>query len=301
MRSSILLIGLLFVSIRSHAQFTETDSLYFVAAIEEFQVWLDSTPAAKALRTDGFEYTQNKLTLKLHTASRLDWLSLRSAYYQYCERHIGETFLKKMVFHFEVPLDSINILITADADEYQTLIDCVNGVVGDNDALPIDVNTKGVGAGDYPISEMASFSSAPIIAKNLSVKDIDNLKEQIISYFEGHYKNKEQWWGREAQVEILEIDNEFTIEITNISKEVLDDFSVGYFELIIIDIFIRPNGQNIEIVYNFRAKYGSGIFIAPRRSGYKDINGIYPEYVQRYDRRVRKMIQNVATTKAIKD
>ena len=102
-------------------------------------------------------------------------------------------------------------------------------------------------------------------------------------------------------IDVLEIENEFSIEITNISKEVLDDFAIGYFELIIIDVFIQEKDQNVEIVYNFRAKYGSGIFVAPRRSGYVDINSDYPEYVKRYDKRVRKMIIDVATATPIKN
>lgn len=303
MRISILLIiGLLLGSITSHAQFTKTDSLFFNDATEHFQTWLASTTTANDLKAQGFELQNNKVTLKLTTSSRKEWISLRSAYYKFAKRHIGEQLLHRMTFHFEVPLDSAAITITSldNNESYSATIQYEDGKISDTEVLPLDIDMKG-GGGKYPISEMAAFSSRPVILKNKSEKDIKNIKKRVVEHLEGHYESKEQFWGREAKVEILEIDNEVSIEITNISKEVLNDFTVGYFELIIIDIFIHENEGNIEIVYNFRAKYGSGIFIAPRRSGYVDMSEDYPEYLRRYDRKVRKMIVDVATATPIKD
>lgn len=298
MRITILIIGLLFGSITSYSQFTNTDSIFFTKATDDFQTWLTKA-AVNNLYTDGFENQNNKITLKLNTDSRLDWMTLRSTYYSFTNRHIGEQFLHQMRFIFELPLDSIAIQITSlnESENYSILFHYIDGHFKDSDVLPLDVVVKG--NGDHPIAEMVAFSSAPIIAKNK--KDIKLLKEQIIDHFEGHFAAKEQWWGRDAIVEVLEIENEFSIEITNISKEVLDDFTIGYFELIIIDVFIQEKGQNVEIVYNFKAKYGSGIFIAPRRSGYIDMNSDYPEYVRRYDKKVRKMLIDVATATPIKN
>lgn len=302
MRISILIIGLLLGSISSYSQFTEVDSLYFDDATEIFQNWLENTTTVQNLKTNGFKVDSGKIVLQLTTTSRLDWISLRSSYYKFTKRHIGEQLLHRMSFYFELPLDSAAIQITSiqEQENYVTVLQYKNSEFSDSDVLPLDIEMKG-GGGDYPISEMVAFSAPPIIAKNKSAKDIKLMKEQLILHFEGHYKSIEQWFGREAVIDVLEIDNEFTIEITNISKEVLNDFTVGYFELIIIDIFIQENGQNVEIVYNFRAKYGSGIFVAPRRSGYVDMNSDYPEYVRRYDRKIRKMILDVATATPIKN
>ncbi|MFK7950553.1 MAG: hypothetical protein AB8G11_23405 [Saprospiraceae bacterium] len=300
MRITILIIGLLLGSITSYSQFTQTDSVFFTKATENFESWL-MTITGEHIHTDGFENRNDKIALKLTIDSRIDWISLRSSYYDFSNRHIGEQFLHQMSFLFELPLDSLTIQITSlnEMDHYTTILEYVNGKFSDTDILPLDIKIKG--NGDHPIAEMVAFSSAPIIAKNKSKSDIKLLKEQIIDHFEGHYESKEQWFGRDAVVNVLEIDNEFSIEVTNISKEVLDDFTIGYFELIIIDVFIQEKDQNVEIVYNFRAKYGSGIFIAPRRSGYVDMNGDYTEYVRRYDKKVRKMIVDVATATPIKN
>ena len=300
MRITILIIGLLLGRITSHAQYTQADSIFFTAATENFQNWLYDA-SVQQLHTNGFTNQDGTIILKLTTDSRFDWISLRSSYYKFTNRHIGEQFLHQMHFLFELPLDSIAIQITS-LNEFETdatFIFYEDGVFKDSDMLPLDVVIKG--NGDHPIVEMAAFSSAPIIAKNKSKKDIKILKQQIINHFVGHYKSKEQWFGRDAVINVLEMNNEFSIEVTNISKEVLNDFTIGYFELIIIDVFIQERNQHIEIVYNFRAKYGSGIFIAPRRSAYIDMYGDYPEYINRYDKKVRKMIIDIATATPIKN
>lgn len=301
MRITALVIGLLLGSITSYAQFTESDSLHFVTATKKFQTWLLSTPSDTSFKVQGFECNNEKVTLKLTTKSRADWLYLRTAYYKYCKRHVGVELLKRMAFDFETPLDSIAILIVATDETYKTNLHYANNTIQDSEVLPLGIEIKGSGGGDYPISEMTAFSSPPVILKNKSEKDIEDLKTRIMQHLEGHYESKEQFWGREAQVDILEIDNEFTIEVTNISKEVLNDFAIGYFELIIIDIFIHQNGSDIEIVYNFRAKYGSGIILPPRRSGYYDMTEEYPEYLDRYDKIVRQMIYDVATATPVKN
>ncbi|NJN77749.1 MAG: hypothetical protein HC803_04975 [Saprospiraceae bacterium] len=300
MKKYNLLIILLVLSLSSKAQFSSSDSIFFVEATKNFQSWLNTMSIGQDIYVTGFETNNEKVTLKLATNTPNDWLALRAAYHEQFQKHIGHFFLKNMTFHFELPLDSAAILIDTQKEGCKILVEFQDGKFVNDDGLPIEFVLKS-GGGKYPISEMSAFSSKPIVLKNRSAEDIKVIKQRIIGYLEGHYKSKDQYWGREANFDVLEIDNEFSIEVTNISKEVLDDFAIGYFELIIIDIFIQENEDNIEIVYNFRAKYGSGIFIAPRRSGYKSMDEAYPEYLNRYDMKVRKMIVDVATATPIKN
>lgn len=300
MRKYVLLILLLVLSFGGKAQFNTADSLFFVEASNDFQSWLNTMPIHKGIRITGFEMKTDKVTLKMATNTASDWLALRAAYHEECHQYIGDFFLKAMVFYFEVSLDSAAIFIDTQKEGCEVLVEFKDGHFVNNDGLPLEFVLKN-GGDKYPISEMNAFSSKPIILKNKSKKDIKAVKKNIIGYMKGHYQAKEQCWGRVADFEVLEIDNEFSIEVTNISKEVLDDFTIGYFELIIIDIFIQENEGNVEIVYNFRAKYGSGIFIAPRRSGYKSMEDEYAEYVKRYDMKVRKMIVDVVTSMPIQD
>lgn len=300
MKNTVLIIGLLFGTFTSYSQYTNSDSTFFESASQDFQTWLDDA-SISILTTESFEHINGKIQLNLKATSSLDWMALRSSYYMQTQRHIGKEFLHQMRFFFELPLDSVSIGITSilENESFFTHLEYQEGVFEDSDPLPLDVKIKG--NGDYPITEMAAFTSIPIILKNKSEKDAAILKEQIINSFKSHYENKEQWFGRQAIVDVLEVEDEFSIEVTNISKEVLYDFTFGYFELILIDVYIQKKGQNIEIVYSCRAKYGSGIFIAPRRSGYTNMKKDYPEYVNRYNKIVRQMILDIITTTPIKN
>jgi hypothetical protein len=300
MKKCILLIILLISGFGGKAQFTISDSLFFVEATKDFQSWLNIMPIGQDIHATGFELKENKVILKLATHTPNDWLVLRAAYHEEYHQYIGDFFLKTMAFYFEVPLDSAAVFFDTQKEGCEILVEYVDSHYVNNDGLPLEFVLKN-GGGRYPISEMDAFSSRPIILEDRSLEEIKVIKGHIIGYLKGHYQSKNQYWGREANFEVLEIDNEFSIEVTNISKEVLDDFALGYFELIIIDIFIQENENDIEIVYNLRAKYGSGIFIAPRRSGYKSMNSDYPEYLNRYDMKVRKMIVDVVTATPIKD
>lgn len=299
MKKHTLLVILLILGFAGKAQFNTADSLFFVEAADDFKSWLNTMPIGADIHVTGFEMTQDKVTLNLATNTPNDWLKLRAAYHEEFQKYIGDFFLKAMVFYFEIPLDSAAVFIDTQKEGCEVLVEFQNGKFINNDGLPIEFVLKN-GGGKYPISEMDAFSSKPIILKNRSKEDIVIVKKHIIGYFKGHYQAKEQYWGRVADFDVLEIDNEFSIEVKNISKEVLDDFTLGYFELIIIDIFIQENENDIEIVYDFRAKYGSGIFIAPRRSGYKSMEEEYSEYLNRYDMKVRKMIVDVVTAMPIK-
>jgi hypothetical protein len=300
MKKYIFLFISLILGFGGKAQFNTADSLFFVEATTDFQSWLNSMPISEDIQITYFEMTNNKVTLNMATNTANDWLGLRAAYYEECHKYIGDFFLKAMSFYFEVPLDSAAIFIDTQKEGCEVLVAFENGNFINNDGLPIEFSLKN-GGGKYPISEMDAFSSKPIVLENRTKKDIKVVKKHIIGYLKGHYQAKEQCWGRVADFDVLEVDNEFSIEVTNISKEILDDFTIGYFELIIIDIFIQENEDNVEIVYNLRAKYGSGIFIAPRRSGYKSMDDEYPEYLNRYDMKVRKMIVDIVTSMPIKD
>jgi hypothetical protein len=300
MKKYIFLFISLILGFGGKAQFNVADSLFFVEATNDFESWLNTMPIREDIHVTGFVIDSNRITLKIETNTPNDWLALRAAYHEECHKYIGDFFLKAMVFYFEVPLDSAAVFIDTKKVGCEVLVKFEDGNFVNNDGLPLELVLKN-GGDKYPISEMDAFSSKPIVLENKSKKDIKIIKQQIISYFKGHYQEKGQNWGRIADFDVLEVDDEFSIEVTNISKEVLDDFTIGYFELIIIDIFIQENEKNVEIVYNFRAKYGSGIFIAPRRSGYRSMDQQYSEYLNRYDMKVRKMIVDVVTSMPIKD
>lgn len=299
MKTISLIIGCLLLASGTQAQFSVLDSIFFSEATLEYQTWLEDSDASEAIIVSGFQIDSNQVKLILQANTRTEWLTIRSNYFDAKKRRFGKRLLKEMAFYFEVPLDSAAILIQCKNDTYDINIYKENEVIIIDELFGLDIRLKSV----VPIAfkEVGISSVGPIIIKNKSLADLEILKQSIAGRFQTHYEAKQQFWNRKAKFEVLELDNEFSIEVTNISKEVLDDFSIGYFEFIIIDVFIEPKGKDIEIIYNFRGKYGSGIFIAPRRSGYKDMNGKYEEYVKRYDKKVRKMLIDVVMMESVRD
>ena len=298
MRSSIIIGLILFLGLphKASAQYAAEDSIFFDTAAIQYQTWLEYTNFSEVLSVHNYECNAEKLTLVLTTYDRTTWLNLRNSYQDKHQKHIGKILFKEMRFLFEVPIDAAFIKIISTNDDYDITIKYENQSIIVDELFAEGIRMKGVS----PIS-MNTTSTAPIIAKNRDESEIEDLKKRIIDHFQAHYIGKEQPWGREAHIDVLEIDNEFSIEITNISKEILDDFMIGYFELIVIDVLITPKGNDIEIDYDFRGKYGSGIFIAPRRSGYKDMTPKYSEYLKRYNLKIRKMILDVVNSTPIQD
>jgi hypothetical protein len=290
---------LLLSSLKSTAQFSDSDTLFFRETVLDFQAWLVTTKAADALTAKDFHADNQRVTLELTSKSRLEWLTLRNTYFDNFKEHIGEELLRTMAFQFEVPLDSAAILITCIADDYTVQVTYQEGKFVAKELFGLDIRMKG--AANIVFEGLSTGMTSPIIAKNKDEDDIEVLKGRLIEHLQGYYENKAQFWGREASVDVLELDNEFTIEVTNISKEILNDFSIGYFEQILIEISMKPEDEDILINYDFRGKYGSGIFIAPRRTGYKDMSIKYADYVKRYDKKLRKMIADVVTSTPVRD
>jgi hypothetical protein len=299
MKTISLIIGCLLLASGTQAQFSVLDSIFFEEAAIQYQTWLEQSEASKAIVVSDFQLDSNKVQLKLQANTRTEWLTIRSNYFDAKKHRFGKRLLKEMAFYFEVPLDSASILIECDNDTYDVHIYYENEAIVIDELFGLDIRLKS--AVPIAFKEVGVNGVGPIIVKNKSLADLEILKQSITGRFQTHYEAKEQFWNRKAKFEVLELDNEFSIEITNISKEVLDDFSIGYFEFIIIDVFVEPKGKDIEIIYNFRGKYGSGIFIAPRRSGYKDMNGKYEEYVKRYDKKVRKMLIDVVMMETVRN
>lgn len=299
MKTISLFIGCLLLASGTQAQFSVSDSIFFEEARIQYQTWLEQCEASKAIVVSGFQMDSNQVTLTLQANTRTEWLTIRSNYFDAKKHRFGKRLLKEMAFYFEVPMDSAAILIECTNDTYDVNIYKINDEIIIDELFGLDIRLKS--AVPIAFKEVGVSSAGPIIIKNKSLADSKFLKESITGRFQTHYQDKKQFWNRKAKFEVLELDNEFSIEVTNISKEVLDDFPIGYFEFIIIDVFIEPKGKDVEIIYNFRGKYGSGIFIAPRRSGYKDMNEKYEEYVKRYDKKVRKMLIDVVLMETVRD
>jgi len=81
--------------------------------------------------------------------------------------------------------------------------------------------------------------------------------------------------------------DEFVMEVTHLSEEVCPD---GYFEYHRIYVKGLQKGDDVELSWEFQAKYGSGIAFPPRKNDYKDMEPKYKEELEEYQNRLFKKL-----------
>ncbi len=287
-----LIVGLLLLSQPIHAQFTLQDSIYFDSTITDYQNWLSVTHLDEVLTYDKWTFGAETLDVYLTTSTKEDWIHLRNYYRSTYQYPIHQKLLEKLVWQLSIENDEVRLHITS-SDGYTILIQYENGEWIKQEPLPDEISLKGNFNHELHLDHIETREKA------VSQMDIKTAKSLIINYFKGYYEEKKVWW-KKAKYESIDYENEISLEISNISKEILNDFLIGYYELILIDIFIEEKPGGIEINYTLKGKYGSGIFAAPRRSGYKDMSAKYPDYIERYNKKFRSMLKEVLEAKIIK-
>jgi hypothetical protein len=268
----------------------EKDEPYFKETLSDYQEWLDSTNLSKVLTISALTTYPDFLHLNMKIKSRDDWFDLRDIYKEDYDRSICEDLIRKLSFQMSLDKDSLKITIDAIEDDYPVELSYYNGDYLTMEKEPL-LSTKGM--------LLLKISDVPTTKTTKATGESEQVKELIKGYLKNHYEQKKVW-GKKSRFVIIDTKDELSIEISNISKEVLDDFMIGYYEFIMIDMVLEQKGEFVEITYELQMKYGSGIFVAPRRSGYKDMEAKYSIYVERYRKKFRAMMQEVLSAKAIK-
>jgi len=154
---------------------------------------------------------------------------------------------------------------------------------------------------DEKIAEARDPEKIPIPLINLKTKyvekkdklkaaDLNKITDEIQAFLKGYYDEKGAWWYY-AEVEVVkDFQHELIIEITDLKSEILRN-ERQYFEYIRITVKAEKQGKNIILTYDLMAKYGSGIFLAPRStSDYKNIDIKYPRSLENYKEKIKSLI-----------
>lgn len=197
MKTISLIIGCLLLASGTQAQFSVLDSLFFEEAAIQYQTWLKQSEASKAIVVSDFLLDSNKVQLKLQANTRTEWLTIRSNYFDAKKHRFGKRLLKEMAFYFEVPLDSVAILIECDNDTYDVHIYYENEAIVIDELFGLDIRLKS--AVPIAFKEVGVSGVGPIIVKNKSLADLELLKQSITGRFQTHYEAKEQFWNRKAK------------------------------------------------------------------------------------------------------
>lgn len=263
---------------------------YFQEHRQNFEAWLDTTQLSQHIQVQKLKVRPEQVLLFMEIENKDIWFDLKDEFQQKFHTNFAKKLMDKFLFQMSVGQDSAEINIICKSEDYPIGIYYQNGQLVVDEALPL-VTTKGMfqlNISDFPTGK-------PQTAKGKS----EYIKRNVKLYLRDYYLSKSSFWHK-VHFSVIDNEEEMSFEISNLKKEVLDDFVLGYFEFIMIDMYFIQNGNIVEVTYELQAKYGSGIFIAPRRSGYKDMEPKYQDYVERYRKKFRSMIKDVLNAKKLK-
>ncbi len=287
----LLLLFLFGMTMPSYAQEgLQKEKVYFYENLAVYQDWLDSTHLSNLLTINNLVVNKAELVVNLELAKKEDWFDLKDEFQDRFKIDIGKKLLDKLAFQMSIGKDSIEIQINCQQEKYPIELKYVNGEFTVLEALPL-VSTRG--------SFKIELSDIPVKDPQRTKGSAREVKDLIILYLQDYYGKKKFLW-KKAKFDVIDNIDEVNFEISNIKKEVLDDFLIGYFEYIKIDFYIEQKGQIVEVNYELQAKYGSGILVAPRRSGYKDMEPKYQDYIDQYRKKFKSMIKAVMNATTIK-
>lgn len=251
----------------------------------QYEQWLEGSELGKILRVTDLQIYEDLVILDLRAPNGNDWTSFKSRYQENFGADLRRKLFQKMVFLFELDRDQAGLRIRTDlSDHYvdmryksDTLIlnETVRKDVPRNDSLYIDFNNI----------------SCALVGNGAA--SIELTKSKLRQFFEQYYQNKSKPY-REVQFDIYDSEpSHLSFVIWNLKKEILNDFSIGYFERILLDLTFKAEGEGVKVYYEVFGSFGSGIFKAPRKSNYTDIDLEYDKaYLDDYQRRIKNKIND---------
>jgi hypothetical protein len=255
---------------------------------DHYQEWLESnTELTKVIRvTNLIIHSPNLVVLDLEITNGADWVSLRDKYAERNGTDLSRMLFNKFLFLSELGRKQAGIRIRSAEKDYY-----VDMRYKDSNLITHESKLKGSVKGTVTIDAM----KLPKSLKGKGVDTMEETKKQLIEYFKGYYDEKKGFFY-DANFKVLndeKVEDTHYLEfsIWNISNEVLYDFAIGYYERISIIITLKEDKGSVTILYEIQAKYGAGLFKAPRRSDYKDVEINYKEYLDEYGKGFKSKIK----------
>lgn len=273
------------------------DEVFLRGQLAEYDEWLRLTRMNHVLRTDSMQIKPDRLIVFLgspynDTFSRtspdslgIAWRELKLAFEAKSNWKLEEKLFNQASFLMEIHRDSLEVRILGAS----TFLFYVQ--ISYRDQLLINQKiaaARADGRIKLPVTELAHVyqSNQPAIRNANVVK----VRESISKYLKAYYSTRGTKRLYKAILEVQnEYKNELIYEITYLDHEILHD--IGYFEYIRIHVKVEQRDDDVEILYDLQAKYGSGIFKPPRKNDYKSIENKYPEYLRDYQLKLENLIR----------
>lgn len=250
------------------------DSAFFDETLSQLKDWMEATNIAAACSVEGLQIEAGFVALHLQTPDAPTWLGLRESYREQTGASLERDLFHKFIFQMELPYDSA--FVTLRGKGYYANVGYPNG-----EWTVEEPEFKGAVEGKVKVK----LSQMPVHGHLALGSNAVRARELLGDYLKDFYQEKGTFWST-ARQRWIKHDNRFILEITNIKSEVLDDFFFGYYEFISINAHITERDGEVVVDYSLQGKYGSGLFSAPRRGGYYDMDPKYLDYLQRYNQKL---------------
>lgn len=263
------------------------DWQFLTKSRDHYQEWLESTELSKVIQvTDLLIASPSLVVLDLQITNGADWVNLRDKYADRNGTDLSRMLFNKLLFLAELDRKQAGIRIRSVEKDYY-----VDMRYQDDTLAIYESKLRGSVKGTVTIDSRA----LPKSLKGKGLNTIDTTKNRLIAYFNKYYDEKKGFFY-DANFKVLDDEEKegvhyLEFSIWNISNEVLNDFTIGYYERISINITLKKDKEDIVILYEIQAKFGAGLFKAPRRSDYKDVEIKYKEYLEEYGKEFKTKIQ----------
>jgi hypothetical protein len=275
---------LLLFSQLANSQDLLRDSIFFQKQAIEYQSWLSGAGISKIIKYENMEMLSDKVVLRFELKSDLDWMGLKKSYNDSNPNSVSELLFSRMIHLFEVPQENAEISLSDHKNYY------VNISYKNNKLLVVETNPKGFVTNNLTIPVVKINKLKTEFSQDVVENNVDMVKNIIENYLRSFYQNKTARFSQ-ARVNIWQDDNTVYAKISNITKEIIYDNLIGYWELIDYVIKVEQVESNVKIYYTLQGKYGAGIFVAPRQNDFVDMERDYKNYLDTYNEQLKSNIR----------
>lgn len=272
------------------------DTAFFSNSQNEFDVWLEQNNLAAYIVTTDLKMAADKITLFLEAGHEIgDCDDFRDTWINLCDVQMrnqprGQTFSEVLMttwsFFTAVEVDSIEIVLRCQEDKKLVAIyGTTNGRIITEEFFDKEMST---GVETIPVSKLKRIYSGNTFKAGSGKNTAKLVREEVGRYIREWYSTKGTDVLFNAKLKIDEsYFSEFTYIITHLENEIIQE---DFFEYHRINIKVVQMGGDININWDFRGKFGHGIFTTPRDSEYKPIENYYPGKVADYEKKLLRHI-----------
>lgn len=285
---NLLWVVLFVFSTTSYGQGLLEDEEFLYEKSNLYEEWLNQTQFSSVLSLDDIEVEEDSVVVWMSISNEASWHGLKMSYDNQNWSSISEILFLRLVHLLELKKEEAIIKIT-DLNQYSV------SIYFKNDSLKIDEpKTKDAVSNDITLPLVELNDKYVKLTKDNIKGNIDFVRKKILQFLDEYYSKKyARYPANKAKYKPIDTySNYIDIVIYNITDEIIKDKFIGYYEYISINIKIEQLNENVVIKYNLQGKYGSGIFSAPRKSDYIDMEEEYKEYLDEYNKELKLNIRN---------